>query len=65
MEDNELQRRHLLELVVQVEVASYVLFKLRSRNAIMLVAIPVFISGIIKYGERIWAFRLISKFPDF
>uniref|UniRef100_A0A6M2EKK9 DUF4220 domain-containing protein n=1 Tax=Populus davidiana TaxID=266767 RepID=A0A6M2EKK9_9ROSI len=31
----------------------------------MLVAIPVFISGIIKYGERISAFRLIASSQTF
>ncbi|KAL3587301.1 hypothetical protein D5086_014168 [Populus alba] len=30
--------------------------KLRE-NAFMLVAIPIFISGMIKYGERIWVFK--------
>ncbi|KAJ6380601.1 hypothetical protein OIU77_029489 [Salix suchowensis] len=58
--DNELWRRHLLELVIQAGVASYVLFKLWSRNTIIFVAIPIFVSGIIKYGERIWAFRFPS-----
>ncbi|XP_061965339.1 uncharacterized protein LOC133689499 [Populus nigra] len=58
--DNELWLRHLLELVIQTGVASYVLFKLWSKNTIIFVAIPIFVSGILKYGERIWAFRLAS-----
>jgi len=56
--DNELWLRRLLELVIQAGVASYVLFKLWSKNTIIFVAIPIFVSGIIKYGERIWALRL-------
>ncbi|KAG5242373.1 F-box protein [Salix suchowensis] len=58
--DNELWRRHLLELVIQAGVAFYVLFKLWSKNTVIFVAIPIFVSGIIKYGERIWAFRFPS-----
>ncbi|XP_061965334.1 uncharacterized protein LOC133689495 [Populus nigra] len=56
--DNELWLRRLLELVIQAGVASYVLFKLWSKNTIIFVAIPIFVSGIIKYGERIWALTL-------
>ncbi|PNT29152.1 hypothetical protein POPTR_006G013400v4 [Populus trichocarpa] len=44
----------LLQLVTQVGVACYVLFRLWSQNAITSVVIPILISGIIKYGERIW-----------
>ncbi|KAJ6921673.1 hypothetical protein NC652_015566 [Populus alba x Populus x berolinensis] len=58
--DNELWLRRLLELVIQAGVASYVLFKLWSKDTIIFVAIPIFVSGIIKYGERIWAFRLAT-----
>ena len=58
--DNELWLRRLLELVVQAGVASYVLFKLWSKDTIIFVAIPIFVSGIIKYGERIWALRLAT-----
>jgi len=56
--DNELWLRRLVELVIQAGVASYVLFKLWSKDTIIFVAIPIFVSGIIKYGERIWALRL-------
>ncbi|KAF9679382.1 hypothetical protein SADUNF_Sadunf06G0009400 [Salix dunnii] len=58
--DNELSRRRILELVTQAGVASYVLFKLWSKDTVIFVAIPIFVSGIIKYGERIWAFRFPS-----
>ncbi|XP_073266331.1 uncharacterized protein [Populus alba] len=59
--DNELWTRRLLELVIQAGVASYVLYKLWSRNAIIFVAIPIFVSGIIKYGERIRAFMIATS----
>ncbi|KAJ6991947.1 F-box protein CPR30-like isoform X1 [Populus alba x Populus x berolinensis] len=47
---------HLLQLVTRVGVVGYVLFRLRE-NAFILVAIPIFISGMIKYGERIWVLK--------
>ncbi|KAJ6921676.1 hypothetical protein NC652_015569 [Populus alba x Populus x berolinensis] len=59
--DNELWTRRLLELGIQAGVASYVLYKLWSRNTIIFVAIPIFVSGIIKYGERIRAFMIATS----
>jgi hypothetical protein len=55
---NKLWLSRLLELVTHVGVASYVMFRLWRKNSMTLVAIPIFISGIIKYAERIWAFKL-------
>jgi len=55
-EVDKLLINHLLQLVTRVGVVGYVLFRLRE-NAFMLVAIPIFISGMIKYGERIWVFK--------
>ncbi|KAL9398030.1 hypothetical protein Peur_006991 [Populus x canadensis] len=51
---NKLFLSRLLQLVTQVGVACYVLFRLWSKNAITSVVIPILILGIIKYGERIW-----------
>ncbi|KAJ6912287.1 hypothetical protein NC651_014855 [Populus alba x Populus x berolinensis] len=59
--DNELWTRRILELGIQAGVASYVLYKLWSRNTIIFVAIPIFVSGIIKYGERIRAFMIATS----
>ncbi|KAL9361121.1 hypothetical protein Peur_043906 [Populus x canadensis] len=55
-EVDKLLINHLLQLVTRIGVVGYVLFRLRE-NAFMLVAIPIFISGMIKYGERIWVFK--------
>ncbi|XP_034910838.2 uncharacterized protein [Populus alba] len=55
-EVDKLLINHLLQLVTRVGVVGYVLFRLRE-NSFMLVAIPIFISGMIKYGERIWVFK--------
>jgi hypothetical protein len=31
-----------------------------SKDPLIFVAVPVFVSGVIKYGERIWALRSAS-----
>ncbi|KAL5757620.1 hypothetical protein ACOSP7_020231 [Xanthoceras sorbifolium] len=62
LEDNELWLRHLLGLVVQVGVAFYIIIRSWSNNnALTFIAIPVFISGIIKYGERNFVLRSLSN----
>ncbi|TXG48051.1 hypothetical protein EZV62_027345 [Acer yangbiense] len=48
LEDNELWLRHFLGLVVQVGVAFYVFLMFWSSNAFTFLAIPVFITGIVK-----------------
>ncbi|TXG68363.1 hypothetical protein EZV62_003298 [Acer yangbiense] len=60
LEDNELWLRHFLGLVVQVGVAFHVFFKSWSNSAITFINIPIFISGIIKYGERNFVLRSSS-----
>ncbi|TXG68467.1 hypothetical protein EZV62_003402 [Acer yangbiense] len=54
LEDNELWLRHLLGLIVEVGVAFYVFLRFWSSNVLTLLSIPVFITGIVKYGERTW-----------
>ena len=62
LEDNELWLRHLLGLVVQVGVAFYVfLWSWTSRTPLSFLSIPMFVAGIIKYGERTWVLRSASK----
>ncbi|KAJ6978517.1 hypothetical protein NC653_026820 [Populus alba x Populus x berolinensis] len=61
VEDNQLWLRQLLQLVTQVAVALYALLRSWwSKNPLIFVAVPVFVSGVIKYGERIWALRSAS-----
>ncbi|KAK2652164.1 hypothetical protein Ddye_012020 [Dipteronia dyeriana] len=57
LEDNELWLRHFLGLFVQVGLAFYVFLRSWSDKAITFIAIPVFITGIIKYGERTFVLR--------
>ncbi|KAK1578600.1 hypothetical protein Q3G72_031534 [Acer saccharum] len=54
LEDNELWLRHFLGMIVEVGVAFYVLLRFWSSNVLMLLSIPVFITGIVKYAERTW-----------
>lgn len=61
LEDNELWLRHLLSLVVQVGVAFYLFLTTWKSSAINFLAIPVFIAGIIKFGERTWILRSASN----
>ena len=60
----ELLTSRLLELVARVGVACYVLYRLWSWNAITAVAFPIFISGIIKNGERIWVLRRSQEYNN-
>ncbi|KAG2611307.1 uncharacterized protein LOC120703371 [Panicum virgatum] len=54
-QDNELYRRHLLNLVTQVAVAGYVVGKASWPDARLRAAVAiVFFSGCTKYAERIW-----------
>ncbi|KAG2570432.1 hypothetical protein PVAP13_7KG021245 [Panicum virgatum] len=59
MEDNQLWLRHLLTLGVQALGAAYVLYKYitTSDKLVMGAAILMFVVGVIKYGERIWALK--------
>ncbi|MBA0586999.1 uncharacterized protein LOC105798145 [Gossypium raimondii] len=60
LEDNELWLRHLLGLIVEVGVAFYVFSRSGGDTTLTFIAIPVFIAGIIKYGERTWVLRSSS-----
>ncbi|MED6222218.1 hypothetical protein PIB30_062217 [Stylosanthes scabra] len=66
LEDNTLWLRHLLGQLVQVAVASYVYLRSWSTSPLTFIAIPVFISGLIKYSERTWVLRFASpaQFED-
>ncbi|KAF8401928.1 hypothetical protein HHK36_012879 [Tetracentron sinense] len=62
LEDNELWLRHLLGVVVQVGVAFYVFLRSwSSGNRLSYLGIPMFVPGIIKYGERTWVLRSASS----
>ncbi|KAH7547088.1 hypothetical protein FEM48_Zijuj01G0270000 [Ziziphus jujuba var. spinosa] len=61
LEDNELWLRHLLGLVVQFGVAFYVFLSTWESSVINFLAIPVFVAGIIKFGERTWVLRSASS----
>ncbi|KDP40702.1 hypothetical protein JCGZ_24701 [Jatropha curcas] len=60
LEDNELWLRHLLGLLIEVSVAFFVYLRSWSNSALTFIAMPVFIAGLVKYGERTWVLRCSS-----
>ncbi|GLT61421.1 hypothetical protein SLA2020_341270 [Shorea laevis] len=59
--DNELWPRYLLGFFIQVGVAIYAYVKFRINNTLTYMAIPIFVTGIIRYGERICILRAASR----
>ncbi|KAA8535435.1 hypothetical protein F0562_030424 [Nyssa sinensis] len=57
IEDNQLWLRHFLGLVVQLAVAIYVLLMSWKVSRFSFLAFPMFVAGIIKYGERTWVLK--------
>lgn len=56
LEDNELWRRHLLNLLFQVTTAFYVFYKsLFLSTTWLLPSLFMFATGLLKYGERTWS----------
>uniref|UniRef100_A0A0D9X2L9 DUF4220 domain-containing protein n=1 Tax=Leersia perrieri TaxID=77586 RepID=A0A0D9X2L9_9ORYZ len=67
MEDNKLWLRHLLNLVLEVSLALYVFWKSTSLHNNVQLLVPslfLFLSGIIKYGERTMALMYGSQKDD-
>ncbi|TVU47423.1 hypothetical protein EJB05_07026, partial [Eragrostis curvula] len=69
IEDNRLWLRHLQALIVQVAAAAYVLSGSsmvgRSRPPLLLPAtILMFMVGVVKYGERVWALKRAGSNPS-
>uniref|UniRef100_A0A0D9V6R8 DUF4220 domain-containing protein n=1 Tax=Leersia perrieri TaxID=77586 RepID=A0A0D9V6R8_9ORYZ len=60
IEDNELWKRHLLSLLSQVTLAMYVFAKSQPGADILAPAVFMFLSGVLKYGERTWALKCAS-----
>ncbi|XWS67658.1 hypothetical protein CRYUN_Cryun04dG0024800 [Craigia yunnanensis] len=61
LEDSELWLRHFLGMVFQVLEAIYIYVRFRSDTYLNSMAVPIFIAGVFKYGERIWALRSASE----
>ncbi|XVF45642.1 hypothetical protein PTKIN_Ptkin02bG0223200 [Pterospermum kingtungense] len=60
LEDNELWLRHFFGMVFQIGEAIYIYIRFRSNTALNAMASPLFMGGVIKYAERIWALRCAS-----
>ncbi|TXG68364.1 hypothetical protein EZV62_003299 [Acer yangbiense] len=61
LEDNELWLRHFLGLIIQVWLTFSIFVKSWSNTALTYIAIPIFITGLIKYGERTIVLRSSSS----
>ncbi|TYI95299.1 hypothetical protein E1A91_D02G270200v1 [Gossypium mustelinum] len=57
LEDNELWLRHFLGMFFQIGEAIYIYVRFRSNTTLNAMAIPLFIGGVLKFLERIWALR--------
>ncbi|GJN39579.1 hypothetical protein PR202_gb28705 [Eleusine coracana subsp. coracana] len=62
IEDNRLWLRHLQTMAVQVAAAGYVLYESwiissRRSSLLLLATIIMFVVGVVKYGERVWALK--------
>ncbi|TXG68361.1 hypothetical protein EZV62_003296 [Acer yangbiense] len=61
LEDNELWLRHFLGLIIQVWLTFSIFVKYWSNTALTYIAIPIFITGLIQYGERTFVLRSSSS----
>ncbi|XVE48772.1 hypothetical protein DITRI_Ditri01bG0029300 [Diplodiscus trichospermus] len=61
LEDNDMWLRHFLGMVFLVLEAIYIYIRFRSDTALNFLAVPIFLAGVVKYGERIWALRAASE----
>ncbi|CAI8603930.1 unnamed protein product [Vicia faba] len=57
LEDNQLWPRHMLELLYQLAVAVYVVYRSWNTDPLKYVTVPIIIAGIIKYGEKTGSLR--------
>uniref|UniRef100_J3KWP1 DUF4220 domain-containing protein n=1 Tax=Oryza brachyantha TaxID=4533 RepID=J3KWP1_ORYBR len=63
IEDNNLWLRHLLNLGIQGALSMYIFWKSIGRInwRVLITAAFIFVSGVMKYGERIWALKSGSR----
>ncbi|XP_058192034.1 uncharacterized protein LOC131309409 [Rhododendron vialii] len=57
LEDNELWLRYLLGLFVQFGVPLNVFIRSWDGSPLIYLSIPIFVAGVVKYGERTWVLR--------
>ncbi|KAG5538906.1 hypothetical protein RHGRI_019449 [Rhododendron griersonianum] len=60
-EENQLWLRHLIGLLTQGLRTAYALIVTWNKEGLSLLALLVFVPGIIKYGERVWVVRSRSN----
>ncbi|KAK7287083.1 hypothetical protein RIF29_00112 [Crotalaria pallida] len=63
LEDNQLWRRHMLGFVVQFLFCAFVFLLTMPGNRLWIPIVLVFVAGMIKYGERVYAMYVASNRP--
>ncbi|KAK3410735.1 hypothetical protein EUGRSUZ_J02761 [Eucalyptus grandis] len=61
LEDNELWLRHFLRLVVQMVGTMLIFFQALTGSELSVLSLLIMVSGLIKYGERVYALRAASS----
>ncbi|XBJ28087.1 hypothetical protein VPH35_005243 [Triticum aestivum] len=63
IEDNKLWLRHLQTLAVQVAAATYVVYasSILTSGLLRAATMLMFVVGVAKYGERVWALKCAGK----
>ncbi|KAK3410729.1 hypothetical protein EUGRSUZ_J02754 [Eucalyptus grandis] len=61
LEDNELWLRHLLRLVVQMVGTLLIFFQALTGSDLSVLSLLIFVSSLIKYGERVYVLRAASS----
>lgn len=61
LEDNELWLRHFLRLVVQMVGTLLIFFQALTGSELSVLSLLIMVSGLIKYGERVYALRAASS----
>lgn len=57
IEDNRLGVRQVLGLVLQVAVVTWIIIKSWTHSWLSYLYLPLFVAGLIKYGEVVWALK--------
>lgn len=60
LEDNKLWLRYFMAMFFQIGEAIYITVQFQTNSELNYMAIPLFIAGVVKYAEKIWALRYAS-----
>ncbi|XP_034684987.1 uncharacterized protein LOC117913958 [Vitis riparia] len=61
LEDNELWKRQFIQLLLKFVWASSIFLRSWKSRPLNIITIPMFVTGLIKYGEKTWFLRSASS----